>query len=167
MLYVKHSPKPSQLFCRAMQHPFLSSVLWPQRESNPQASLKDAPEHRRASLRRQYGLLYKAAANGFKVFHPAAFVESLRWPGRCLSLVQLLAPSALPRNLLLYVNMSISSSLTSCLDTTLTRLPLTVTRVRKVASTDPCLVFVEGAGVEPAVLILGISGNHRRCGRMP
>lgn len=32
--------------------------LWPQRESNPQASLKDAPEHRRASLRRQYGLPY-------------------------------------------------------------------------------------------------------------
>ena len=49
----------------------------------------------------------------------------------------------------LYVNMSISSSLTHCLDTTLTRLPLTVTRVRKVASTDPCLVFAEGEGFEP------------------
>ena len=45
--------------------------------------------------------------------------------------------------------MSISSSLTHCLDTTLTRLPLTVTRVRKVASTDPCLVFAEGEGFEP------------------
>ena len=62
---------------------------------------------------------------------------------------QLLARPTLPRNLLLYVSMSISSSLTHCLDTTLTRLPLTVTRVRKVASTDPCLVFAEGEGFEP------------------
>ena len=68
---------------------------------------------------------------------------------------QLLARPTLPRNLLLYVSMSNITSPTHCLDTTLTRLPLTVTRVRKVASTDPCLVFVVGAGIEPAELIPG------------
>ena len=89
----------------------------------------------------------------WQVFHPDAFVESLRRPGWGLSFFQLLARPTLPRNLLLYVSMSISSSLTRCLDTTLTRLPLTVTRVRKVASTDPCLVFVDGGGLEPSTSI--------------
>ena len=49
--------------------------------------------------------LYKAPSEAWLSKHDA-FVESLRRPVRCLSLIQVLEPSALPRNLSLYVNKS-------------------------------------------------------------
>ena len=93
------------------------------------------------------GLLYKAS--GVARFPSWCLRRVIAVAGVGPFIFQLLARPTLPRNLLLYVSMSIISSLTHCLDTTLTRLPLTVTRVRKVASTDPCLVFAEGCGLEP------------------
>ena len=99
------------------------------------------------------GLLYKASGVARFPSWCLRRVIAAAWVGPFI--FQLLARPTLPRNLLLYVSMSNITSPTHCLDTTLTRLPLTVTRVRKVASTDPCLVFVVGAGIEPAELIPG------------